>query len=186
MPPTFAVPYTSPERTSGRSARDAEQGQKFVVPIERVNIEEHGAGGVGAVGDVHFPPVSFHTSQVSTVPNSSSPLRALPRPLHVVENPFDLARGKIGVGDQPVFLIISDAPPFHFDDGRRPTALPDDRVTDGFARLPIPYNVVSLWLVMPMAAMSSGSMPLRATTSIITPYWLDQMSMGSCSTHPPG
>ena len=44
--------------------------------------------------------------------------------------------------------------------------------------------VVSRWLVMPMAAMSLASTPLRATTSIITPYWLDQISMGSCSTQP--
>jgi len=44
--------------------------------------------------------------------------------------------------------------------------------------------VVSRWLVMPMPAMSRGSTPLWAITSFITPYWLDQISMGLCSTQP--
>ena len=33
-----------------------------------------------------------------------------------------------------------------------------------------------------MPAMSLGSTPLWAITSFITPYWLDQISMGLCST----
>ena len=44
--------------------------------------------------------------------------------------------------------------------------------------------VVSRWLVMPMAAMSLGEMPVWAMTSIMTAYWLDQISMGLCSTQP--
>ena len=44
--------------------------------------------------------------------------------------------------------------------------------------------VVSRWLVMPMAAMSAGDTPVLAMTSIITAYWEDQISMGSCSTQP--
>ena len=44
--------------------------------------------------------------------------------------------------------------------------------------------VVSRWLVMPMPAMSAGSMPDWAMTSIITEYCEDQISMASCSTQP--
>ena len=44
--------------------------------------------------------------------------------------------------------------------------------------------VVSRWLVIPMAAISWGCTPDWATTSIITAYWLDQISIGSCSTQP--
>ena len=44
--------------------------------------------------------------------------------------------------------------------------------------------VVSRWLVMPMAAMSWTSTPLWATTSFMTPYWVDQISIGLCSTQP--
>ena len=44
--------------------------------------------------------------------------------------------------------------------------------------------VVSRWLVMPMPAMSAASTPDWATTSIITAYWEDQISMASCSTQP--
>ena len=44
--------------------------------------------------------------------------------------------------------------------------------------------VVSRWLVMPMPAISCGRMPLCASTSINTLYWLEYISMGSCSTQP--
>ena len=44
--------------------------------------------------------------------------------------------------------------------------------------------VVSRWLVMPMAATSAGETPVLASTSIMTAYWEDQISMGSCSTQP--
>ena len=44
--------------------------------------------------------------------------------------------------------------------------------------------VVSRWLVMPMAASSSGETPVWASTSVRTEYWVDQISMGSCSTQP--
>ena len=44
--------------------------------------------------------------------------------------------------------------------------------------------VVSRWLVMPMAATSAGEMPVCAITSVSTDDWLDQISMGSCSTQP--
>ena len=44
--------------------------------------------------------------------------------------------------------------------------------------------VVSRWLVMPMAASSSGATPVWARASVSTEYWLDQISMGSCSTQP--
>ena len=43
---------------------------------------------------------------------------------------------------------------------------------------------VSRWLVMPMPASSRTSTPLWASASMRTPYWLDQISMGSCSTQP--
>ena len=45
-------------------------------------------------------------------------------------------------------------------------------------------TVVSRWLVMPMAAISSGWAPSEATASIITPDSVAQISIGSCSTQP--
>ena len=45
-------------------------------------------------------------------------------------------------------------------------------------------TVVSRWLVIPMAATSSGDTPAWARASVSTEYWLDQISMGSCSTQP--
>ena len=44
--------------------------------------------------------------------------------------------------------------------------------------------VVSRWLVMPMAAMSSPPMPILEIASAITAASEAQISMGSCSTQP--
>ena len=45
-------------------------------------------------------------------------------------------------------------------------------------------RVVSLWLVIPMAAMSFPPMPMEVMASAMTAASEDQISLGSCSTHP--
>ena len=78
---TTTWPYTSlDDRTSGsRLARHIEQPQQFVVPFQRVNVEQHRARGVADVGHVRRPPVSFQISHVSIVPNASLPASARAR-----------------------------------------------------------------------------------------------------------
>ena len=44
--------------------------------------------------------------------------------------------------------------------------------------------VVSRWLVMPMAAISSEVMPQLASASASVELWLAQICRGSCSTQP--
>ena len=44
--------------------------------------------------------------------------------------------------------------------------------------------VVSLWLVMPMAAMSAAVTPRFFMASWATSNWVDQISSASCSTQP--
>ena len=44
--------------------------------------------------------------------------------------------------------------------------------------------VVSRWLVMPMAAMSSALAPIWFMADRATPSWVVQISLASCSTHP--
>ena len=45
-------------------------------------------------------------------------------------------------------------------------------------------TVVSLWLVMPIAAMSAIVSPADATASRAVAIWDDRISSGSCSTQP--
>ena len=44
--------------------------------------------------------------------------------------------------------------------------------------------VVSRWLVMPMAAMSSARAPILFMAERATPSWVAQISLASCSTQP--
>ena len=44
--------------------------------------------------------------------------------------------------------------------------------------------VVSRWFVIPIAAMSSAEAPIFVMASLATASWVDQISPGSCSTHP--
>ena len=44
--------------------------------------------------------------------------------------------------------------------------------------------VVSRWLVMPMAAMSSARAPTLFMAERATPSWVAQISLASCSTQP--
>ena len=46
------------------------------------------------------------------------------------------------------------------------------------------FIVVSLWLVIPMAAMSSALAPILESASEATEYWVSQISCASCSTQP--
>ena len=131
----------TPRSTAGPPAawpRDAEELRAVVVPLPRVDVEEHRARRVGRVGDVRRPPVSFQTSQVSTVPKASSPRLRPPRaPGDVVENPGDLAAGEVGVDHQARRSRMKSSWPVAPSADRRvggAAVLPDDRVVDGLAR----------------------------------------------------
>ena len=120
-------------------------GEEGVVPVQGMDVKEHGAGGVGDVGGVdRAPPVSFHSSQASTVPNRSLPPAGLfPGPLHMVEHPLDLGGGEVRVGNQAsggadVLLQAVGPQPVH--QLRRAAALPDDGVVDGPPGGPVPQN----------------------------------------------
>ena len=119
-------------------------------------------------------PVSFQTSQESTVPNASSPASARARaPCNVVENPRDLAAGKIRVDDEAGALARPAAhAPSAFRRSqmrRRAPILPDDGVAMTGSPVSRSHTiVVSRWLVMPIAATSCGRTPARPSASTAT------------------
>ena len=84
------------------AARNAEQRQEFIIPVQRVDVVEHGAAGVAGVGDKHLA-----LGQIPDEPGINraeaelAALRPLARILDIIENPLDLGRGKISVNDEP-------------------------------------------------------------------------------------
>ena len=164
-------------------------GEEGVVPVQGMDVKEHGAGGVGDVGGVHGPASELPQQPgVHRAEQNLPPAGLFPGPLHMVEHPLDLGGGEVRVGNQAsggadVLLQAVGPQPVH--QLRRAAALPDDGVVDGPPGGPVPQDG-GLTLV----GDADGGDLRRvyaadwAMTSIITPYWEDQISMGSCSTHP--
>ena len=122
--------------------RDVEEFQQVVVPLQRVDVEEHRARGVAHVGHMHLP-----ACQPPDEPRVDRPEEELallgPRPgsRNVVEDPLDLRRAEVRVDDQARFR--SDV--FRLSLGlqavavlRGPAVLPHDGVVDRFLGLHVP------------------------------------------------
>src|SRR5262245_16639880 len=122
--------------------RHVEDPQQLVVPLQRVNVEQHRPRRVADVGDV-----CRVVGQLPDEPGVDGAERELAgrRPRagarHVVEQPADLARGEIGVDEQAGFCLnrfagAAGLQPFAVV--RRAAILPDDRVVDRLAGLAVP------------------------------------------------
>ena len=135
-----------------------------------------------------FPPVRFQTSQESTVPKRSFPACA-----------FCLAPGtfsriqrilvplKYASIIRPVFSLILSVSPAAFSESQYSEVLRSCQTIALWTGVPVSAShtmVVSLWFVMPIAAMSAPVSPKVEMASAATPAWLDHISIGSCSTQP--
>ena len=134
------------------------------------------------------PPVRFQISQVSIVPNSTSPRSARSR-----------SRGSwssIQVSRGPAKYGASGSP--HRSRKRSGPCSPASSCTRSAVRVscqtsaratgrPVARShttVVSRWLAMPIATTCSGAAPARCTASGTTRRTLRQISAASCSTQP--
>ena len=162
-----------------------------LVPVEPVGCRRERARGVGRVGGVHARRrVSFHRSQVSTVPKASSPRSARARaPGTWSSSQRDLGAGEVGVEHEArSSRRTSGLEPAAFSavaDRRGAPALPHDRAVDGRPVARSHTIVVSRWFVMPMAATSApaDAAPRRRACAAAVSV-VDQISSGSCSTQP--
>ena len=112
---------------------DTEEPAQLLVPCERVDVEEHCAAGVGVVGHMGGPAGEtpdeprFHRAE-----KQLAALGALPRAGNVVEQPFELRAGEVGIDDQTRLLRDRLRHARRFlelvADSRRAAALPDDGV----------------------------------------------------------
>ena len=133
------------------------------------------------------PRVRFHTSQLSTVPKRSSPrlaFSAAPGTLRSIQR--ILVAEKYGSGMRPVFSLILRAISGEMlsQNSLVRRSCHTMALHTGSPVAASHTMVVSLWLVMPMAAMSLPLMSILVMASAMTEASLDQMSLGSCSTQP--
>ena len=87
----------------------------------------------------------------------------------------------------PVFSRIMSVKPLSFSESQYSAVLRSCQTMALWTGTPVSASqtiVVSLWLVIPIAAMSSFPNLRAETASCATPIWLDQISIGSCSTQP--
>ena len=134
------------------------------------------------------PLVRFQISQVSTVPKRISPRCALSRaPGTCSRIQAILVALKYASGTSPVRSRISSSYPSVFSCSIISEVLRHCQTMALYTGSPVVLSqqiVVSLWLVMPMPAISSAPAPTMAMASVATASWEDQISRGLCSTQP--
>ena len=123
---------------------DAQLVQHPLVPLQIADVVEHGARGVGRVGDVHFAVGHLpHQPGVYGAEQQLAVHRLLAGPFHVVQDPLHLGAGEVGVQHQAgifAHVLFQAAGLELFTDGRGAAALPDDGVVDGLAGGFLPDN----------------------------------------------
>ena len=119
-------------------------GQQLVVPLIGAHIEQHGARGIADIGGVHSAfgelpdqPAVHGAKGQFTVGSQRT------RAGHVVQNPFQLGAGEIGVHQQSRFGPdgVGQTPCAQLGAGGFGTpVLPDDGVVNGLTGLAVPHQ----------------------------------------------
>src|SRR5690606_30454943 len=115
--------------------RDAHDLEHLIVPVERVQVHQHGAAGVADVGDVRAtlraagqPP---DDPGVDVAEDRVAPLGLLTHTIDVVQDPLHLRAGEVGRKRQTDLLLEAVLPAIlaqFIDDLVRAGVLPDNRV----------------------------------------------------------
>ncbi len=124
------------------------------------------------------PPVSFQTSQLSTVPNANPSPGPCSRSSH-----SSFVAEKYGSGTSPVRSRIRSGS----SSRQRSAVRRSCHTIAGATARPLARSqrtVVSRWLVIPIAASSREETPASATAASAAASTLCQISSGSCSTQP--
>ena len=121
---------------------DAEPLHDLLIPHKPVDVEQHGAGGIGIVG--HMDRALCQVPDQPGVHRSEhqfSPLGTLPCPGHIVQDPGNLGGAEIGIRHQAGLfpnLFVEPVLLQRLDHVRSAAALPHDRVVYGLACVPVP------------------------------------------------
>lgn len=130
-------------------AGDVEDFEELVVPVEFVDVEDEGAGGVRVVGGVDFSAgESPEEVGVDGSRENFAFLGAFTEAFVFVEEVLNFGAGEVGIDDESCFFdecfFVSGFLEL-FADGRCDAGLPDDGVMDGFACFFVPeYDCFAL------------------------------------------
>ena len=121
---------------------DIQHPQDLVVPVKGVDVEQHGAAGVGIIGDVDLAAGQFPDQPgLHRAEQQLAGLGLLPRAGDVVQDPFQLGGRKVGVDDKARLLPEGFGVAAGLQlvaVGAGAPALPDDGVVDRLAGVPVP------------------------------------------------
>ena len=135
-----------------------------------------------------WPPVSFHSSQLSMVPKARSPwAAAMCAPLTWSSSQRILVAEKYASSTRPVLCWICSAWPCSRNCAHSGSPRRSCQTMARWMGSPVRRfhsTVVSRWLVMPMALMSLALSPALAMASRAVASWVVQISFASCSTQP--
>ena len=133
-------------RISGSiGARHPEEPQQLLVPVQLLQVHEHGAAGVGDVGDVPAAVRAAgevpHDPRVGSAEERVAALGRRAQPVDVLQQPLQLAAGEVGGRRQPG-LAPDDLAAAVGVQGRGDAVgagvLPDDGVVPRTAGMPVP------------------------------------------------
>ena len=127
--------------------RYADDAAQLVVPVERGQVHQHRAAGVGHVGDVQpavgTPGEVPDAPRVHVAEDQISGVGALARAVDVLEDPAHLRTREVGRDRKPVLLteaILAAVRGELVEDLVRAGVLPHDRVVDRLAGVAVPHH----------------------------------------------
>ena len=92
--------------TRQHGAGDIQRVQQCIIPVQLVDIIQHGAAGVGSVRYMHLATGQLpHQPAVHRAKQNFSRLCALPCARHMVQNPLDFGCGKVGIRHKASILF---------------------------------------------------------------------------------
>ena len=119
--------------------------EQLVVPVQRLEVHQHRAAGVGDVGDVRAAVLAAgevpDQPRVGGAEDRVALLGRLADPVDVLEDPLDLAAGEVGRRGQARLAPDDVALALTVEGAGDPVGagvLPDDRVVVGPAGVPVP------------------------------------------------
>ena len=125
-------------------AGDVQGLKEGLIPAQAADVIEHGAGGVGVVGDVDGAAGELPEQPgVHRAEEEAALVGQGPGPLHMVQEPLDLGGREVGVGDQsggPPDVLPQALLQQGVHHGGGAAALPDDGVVDGASGLLVPED----------------------------------------------
>ena len=127
--------------------RDREEAEQLVVPVERLEVHQHGAAGVGDIG--HVDAARDAAGEVPQQPgvhraeDGVAPLGIRPQAVDAGEHPLQFAAGKVGGRRQAGLVpdhVAAAVPVQGGGDPVGPGVLPHDRVAVRAPGAPVPHQ----------------------------------------------